>query len=596
MSKEKRFLITTALEQTWVEDQPVLFLGEWCRLHSRKSRWSNMNADVQSYHWDDRERFYADYVYLNNLYERVLEELAVKLNQIHGVDCGLRYWRILVGPWLAYFIHILFDRWINIENALNSYEITGTIAVKRIKPLVANDMTEFLDLFLGDEWNHQIYLEIISKISKISVSLIKVNNQNLAKKPTKKKLTIKNCALNIYSRFAKRFIRDDDLFINRSYLTLYNEALLQCRFGQIPQFWIDQKPEQANFECKMREWKFSIKTQNNFEDFLLSQIPGQIPRTYIEGYKSLIVKVKALPWPKSPKLLFSSSILWHNDVSKAYFAEKTQRGVPLVYGQHGGGYGTAKFHFAEEHEIAIADKYLTWGWKNSIDKKVIPIGIFKVPKKIRRKFNERKKLLCLTLGISRYSYRLCAESAINYQNYINRNFAFVSHLKGEVLEDFLLRLPPSDDGQDAFLRWRERFPSLEIDHGFRKINSLMRDARLVVQTYNQTGLLESLALGIPSILFSELNVTPIRETAVPYYAELKHAGIFHESPESAALHINNVWDDVDAWWGSDQVQTVIESFKKQYCYQPENLLDEIEIVLCDMISESSNKAVKVKKL
>ena len=28
--KEKRFLITTALEETWVFDQPVVFLGEWC--------------------------------------------------------------------------------------------------------------------------------------------------------------------------------------------------------------------------------------------------------------------------------------------------------------------------------------------------------------------------------------------------------------------------------------------------------------------------------------------------------------------------------------------------------------------------------------
>ena len=31
VNKEKHFLITTALEETWVEDQPVLFLGEWCR-------------------------------------------------------------------------------------------------------------------------------------------------------------------------------------------------------------------------------------------------------------------------------------------------------------------------------------------------------------------------------------------------------------------------------------------------------------------------------------------------------------------------------------------------------------------------------------
>ena len=76
MSKEKRFLITTALEVTWVEDQPILFLGEWCRLYSRKQRWSKMNALVQAYHWDDREKLFSDYIYLNSLYERLLLDLS----------------------------------------------------------------------------------------------------------------------------------------------------------------------------------------------------------------------------------------------------------------------------------------------------------------------------------------------------------------------------------------------------------------------------------------------------------------------------------------------------------------------------------------
>jgi len=50
-----RFLITTPLEETWPNDSktPVLFLGEWCRVHSRKERWSKMNAEVLPYHWND---------------------------------------------------------------------------------------------------------------------------------------------------------------------------------------------------------------------------------------------------------------------------------------------------------------------------------------------------------------------------------------------------------------------------------------------------------------------------------------------------------------------------------------------------------------
>ena len=102
------FLITTALEETWPDDleTPVLFLGEWCRIYTRRDRWSNMNAKVLLYHWDDRHKVFNDYHYLNNIYENTLKSLQKKLNEIHGVDHSLRYWRILIGPWLSQFIHI----------------------------------------------------------------------------------------------------------------------------------------------------------------------------------------------------------------------------------------------------------------------------------------------------------------------------------------------------------------------------------------------------------------------------------------------------------------------------------------------------------
>ena len=42
----KRLLVTTALEETWEVDAPLLFLGEWCRAYNRKHIWSKMDAVV----------------------------------------------------------------------------------------------------------------------------------------------------------------------------------------------------------------------------------------------------------------------------------------------------------------------------------------------------------------------------------------------------------------------------------------------------------------------------------------------------------------------------------------------------------------------
>lgn len=111
----KRFLITTALEESWRRDQPVLFLGEWCRRHSRREQWQQLDAAVLPYHWDDRQKLESDYRTLTALHERLLLELTADLNRIHGVEHSMRYWRILVGPWLGFFVQTVFDRWESIQ-------------------------------------------------------------------------------------------------------------------------------------------------------------------------------------------------------------------------------------------------------------------------------------------------------------------------------------------------------------------------------------------------------------------------------------------------------------------------------------------------
>jgi putative transferase (TIGR04331 family) len=72
----KRFLITTALEESWHDNEPVLFLGEWCRRYSRKNRWFKMNAEVLPYYLDERAKLHTDYLYLQEFYEQILRDLT----------------------------------------------------------------------------------------------------------------------------------------------------------------------------------------------------------------------------------------------------------------------------------------------------------------------------------------------------------------------------------------------------------------------------------------------------------------------------------------------------------------------------------------
>jgi putative transferase (TIGR04331 family) len=102
---------------------------------------------------------------------------------------------------------------------------------------------------------------------------------------------------------------------------------------------------------------------------------------------------------------------------------------------------------------------------------------------------------------------------------------------------------------------------------------------------NGTTYLESIILNVPTVIFWNPQHSELRASAVPYFEDLKRVGIFHESPESAAQHVNTVWDNVNAWWETPELQAVLQRFTTRYCFQPKDLLDRVEAALRETIAE-----------
>ena len=382
-NKEKRFLITTALEETWVNDQPVIFLGEWCRLYSRRDQWSEMSAKVHKYHWHNRDKFFSDYQYLNVFYERVLDSLVIKLEEIHHVKYSKRYWRILIGPWLAYFIQILFDRWSSLKDVIDKFDISETIVLDAGDEwLIPNDMEHFNKMIDTEEWNHHFFAEILRHLGTVKI----INKSSSRESYSYNQSSINNLSgikgkvLQVYLKIYKYLVRRNDLVISASGLSKEDEIRLHLRFKQFPQFFHinSSNLEKISVDENQRRWEIPIEGHDDFECLLISMLSKHIPVSYLEGYESLCDQVNNLSWPESPQLIYTAMMLWHDPLFMAYTAEKAELGCPIIYGQHGGGYGTAKFHFAEEHEIKISDRYLTWGWSRYGNSKVVPVGIVKV--------------------------------------------------------------------------------------------------------------------------------------------------------------------------------------------------------------------------
>ncbi len=587
-------MVTTSIEETWCEDTPIMFLGEWCKLYSRKSEWEKIESMVLPYHWDDRAKFDKDYHCIDEIYERLLTDLSIQLNAIHNVNYGVRYWRILIGPWLGYFVQILFDRWFMIQEAVDTGFPLKTIILKvNEEKLVPNDMAEFSLLISSDIWNHFIYSKIIDRhSSKIKIEKrdyfghVKATEKGI---PIRKR--IKRSIARIYLKATHYLSKPDGPLFLSTYLSLKDQINLSWRFRQFPLLpnFIDMGKVQPVLEH--RNWQLPYSGTMDFESFARSLIPLQIPAVYLEGYSMLRKRSKEMYWPKNPSVIFTSNSYSSDEIFKIYAAENTEKNTPLVIGQHGGHYGSGKRSFVEDHEIDICNSFLSWGWSDSAQSKVNPVGILTGIKSGNIRPAPVNGALLVTSVPPRYSYFMfSAVISSQWLEYFDDQCKFVNSLQAPIREQLTVRLYKNDYGWDQRLRWRENFKDLELDMGLSNIQKEMLKSKLCIGTYNATTYLESFALDIPTIIYWNANQWELRNSAVSFFEELMHVGIFHDTPESAANHVNRIWGNIDAWWNSIEVRNAVLRFSEQFCKIQENLVDKIEVELKQVITNSGKKS------
>ena len=570
-------LITTALEETFPKNinNKVLFLGEWCKVYNKRVIWEKFDSQTMPYHWDNRKKLHTDYENIQIIYEKVLAELSDKLNHIHGVSYSSRYWRILIGPWLGYFSQALFDRWFMLKTVFDIDQTYYCSIIKR-PPLsvVPMNMNHFTNLIEADDWNEAIYGQLIEFYWKNKVHINWVEKRQLLE-PAVKKISIKNYIREKVLPFLNKLYLNDYFFI-QSYLPLITELKLQFRLGKLPNLWSTQSSPSVKPSANERQWQLNGDCSSLFEEVLRTMIPLNIPTGYLEGYSILNQTVDNLSWPKNPKSIFTSNAYSGDDLFKAYAAKKTENNTPLFIGQHGGMYGMNAFSFSDEHQIKIADKWLSWGWSDEKRNNIVPIGILKAfGRKVS--YSPKKGALMVELGLPRYSYTMYAlPIAGQYLDYFNDQKVFLASLPIELRQQVLLRLYHIDYGWNQQDRWHDSMPEVNIDKGHKDIKKLIKKSRLYIATYNGTTFLESLTWNVPTIMFWNPEYWELTEQAIPFFELLEKEGIFHTTPESAANKMTEIWDDIDGWWHSNKIQNARKVFVNHYAHLPKEPLNLLQ--------------------
>lgn len=572
------FLATTALEDFWDTRRPLIFLGDWCKLYTRRHVWQPSEDRTLLSPWRDRERLFQAYQYVSQLYERVLPALADALNSIHGTSLSHRYWRIILGSWLQAYLSAVYDRYIGISEAFSSHPLATTIGLSGESHATPASTLDFLLRLNTDHYNLQLYTRILEglghrfptrPLEPPVTSHPPANSPSLKEQVRKATLLAQRGWLNLQ--------KDRSIILKDSYFCRKDELLLFLKTrGKVwPNISLPSPLAPLPSDRHLRAQLNSVFTpENEFERLLGEFLPQDIPSAFIEGLP-LIQADASRNYPISAKAIFSSNSWHYDETFKQWAATLAEHGTLLLGAQHGGNYGSPAAFPMEDHEISITDKYFTWGWSRSdFPTKVLP----KLPapklsaiKSIGASNNKKGILLVLTTR-PRYLVRfpLDTEAAIERLQWHPR---FAGTLSDETRNDLTIRVFDVEHGWHIAERWKDFLPSVRIEKTDIPFLESMERCRLYVCDHHGTTYTEALAANKPTILFWNPLLNELRPEASAYFQALRAAGILYDTPEDAAHAVNNIYPDVARWWNDPARQSAREQFCEHFAHTVPNSVD-----------------------
>ncbi len=559
-------LVTTADQRFWKTDTKILFLGDWCRRYSQKHVWSQLDHEVLPFHWDNREKLYQDYQFLGNLHESCLARLASKLNDLHGTDFPLRYWRILIGPRLIYSIQVLYERYLSICEAEKSGKVSKVLLpTSDSAAWIAKGYAEFTRGVYQDPFNQYLYSEIIRFLKNLpyeitdTPSLKPSNNVN-----TNTPQSFTKIAQTLLRNFG-RLLPDkmNEVVFVHSYIKPIELARLQISLGQIPGLYPPTvKTKLLPINNLMREKINFGESGSPFESLLYKLIPALIPTVYVEGYQDMHQR-SLHTFPGKPKVIYTTNGFYGNEGFNFWASWQVTRGTKLVTSQHGGHYGILKWSAHERHELKITDKHFTWGWEKQGQPLIAPMASGQLKSKVKHlKAKANGNILWVGMSTPLYPYWLFSSPmGPQFASYFMDQKRFAGGVSDGLRRLLVYRLYGTDFGWNQKKRLTDMMPSIKIYDGQKSYYQQLNEARLCISTYNSTTYLETFAANFPSLLFWDPDLWELRSSAQPYFDELREVGILHDTPESAAIKANSIYTNPMDWWQSADIQKV----RKRFC-------------------------------
>ena len=550
-------LVTTSDPELRSIDKENLFLGSWCVLFKEKISKKGKNFTYVRPKPIDKETLDKDQKKIIDYSQKLFKDVFEILNKQHNEKFNDRQWTIMLGILIHKYVSLIINRYDNLERAIKNHDISSsTFFYSKDYELSSKNTLNFLEICDENLWNNTLYYKLLNYIDhNFEKKILSIEKKKIE---TEKK-SIKYFIKKISNYIFKHKIINSDSFITNTYLRKIDELKLLFLFKQPPIFLednINYNPTDILLRSKLKT--LLLKNKNKDLESAIRGIFFDIfPNVYLESFSNLKNKLKLLYLPKNPKFMFTSNDFETSETFKLYCANKIENSKYIV-GQHGSTYGSGRYQASQIYILKTADKFITWGWnKNEKTKRGFLFS------KLTPVIKKGKKITYM-IGLIMHKWRTY-DLHYELENEFTDDFNLVKKINKNIRENLQIKMHPGDGKFFDFqtkLRWLNQFPDIEIIQSKTNFDKFKNNSKLFIFNFTGTGFLQLININFPSLLVLRNFDFQIDDQYKKYFEYLIDAKILHLSNDSLIKHLNEISNDIDAWWNSFNTQKNLQKFVK----------------------------------
>jgi putative transferase (TIGR04331 family) len=546
--KEKA-LILSGITEAWTEAESHVFVGAWCALDKELS---NVKFKIIDYHWADRAKFAKDYHYIWDLYNRVLSSVGAALNSYHGTKHSERYWELIIGPWLITIIPALFDRWECIDLALRSSSCSK-VKVNRnvLSDVLRRDYISSAHSLKDDVYNFSIFSEIILflKPPGLTMSYSNVRNpQKNRKVKFSERLKIKLSSVIDY--ISLNLNPTQRVAIVTSYIGKKSLFSIFFGIGQLPNWHKALASSHLSLpkHLLVREDNFDFFAKNQFERFLSRHLINFIPASYLENFS--ILDKKASRYKCSPAVILTANSHISDDLFKIWSARQVvYNRTKLLISSHGGSL-KSRYTLFTDYEEKVCHKRIVWHKPLSFKQVRLPAN--KLLDKKPKKFTAAGPVTLVGLDGDKYVLGMGSGPLSSLMlDEAKSIIALIRLCRASYSRDIEYYPYPSTHWNVSQMLYSEFGETCQSSLG--SFDEVISDSSILICSYPQTTFAEAMVSGKPVVLLISLSYWELDSSFNAVLTALSEANILFWNVETAAAHINEIYDNPLSWWNSTKV-------------------------------------------